>query len=383
MFLPSARTRRPSSNRVHAGVQDGGDVLFLQEHRQQAFPVRQPADSEVAQERLRGHIGQLYLPLQPRLAQPVGHVEQVLVGGAEAPGALARTHHDVGGIIEEPPPPLPGVDRVVQGGDRVRVAVWAEPGHHPEVVAVTGGDDQVVIAVDAAGRGDLLGGQVDPGGLGVGEIDPVSLERRREREGDVGGAALAERQPDQRRVEQEVVRRGDHPDIHVAVQLVADRERCGQPAEIPPQYEYLLAAALMATSLISAGQTTRHDATYPRGYGLGRVVGPAMECRSSASTARGARSDGQRTAQSKARARGWPGRQPGWASPGTATARGSLIRKLRVRSSPGAASRFVGDPHCRRLEELAGYRPGRSVSSGRRSGRLFRGRAWLLPGPVS
>jgi hypothetical protein len=74
------------------------------------------------------------------------------------------------------------------------------------------------------------------------ELDPVALERRRERERDVGRAALAERQPDQRRIEQEPVRGRDHPDIHVAVQLMADRERRGQPSEIPAQHEHLLAA---------------------------------------------------------------------------------------------------------------------------------------------
>jgi hypothetical protein len=97
------------------------------------------------------------------------------------------------------------MDRVVQGGDRVRVATRSEPRHDAEVVAVTGGDDQVVVVVGAGGRGDLLRCQVDPGGFGVHELDPVILERRRERERDVGRAALAERQPDERRVEHEPV----------------------------------------------------------------------------------------------------------------------------------------------------------------------------------
>ena len=200
MLLPSARTTRSSSTPVHAGIHDGRDVLLLQEHRQQAFPVRQPADAEVTQERLRGYVGQLHLLLQARLAQPVGEVEQVLISSAEAPGSLARAHHDVSRILQEAPPPLPGADSVIQGGNRVRVAVRAEPGHRAEVVAVTGGDNQVVIVVGTGGRSDLLRGQVDPGRLGVNELDPVVLERRRERERDVRGAALTEREPDQRRL---------------------------------------------------------------------------------------------------------------------------------------------------------------------------------------
>jgi len=76
----------------------------------------------------------------------------------------------------------------------------------------------------------------------VGELDPVVLERGGERERDVSRAALAERQPDQRRIEHEPVRRGDHPDVHVTVQFTADRQRRGQPSEVPAQHEHLLAA---------------------------------------------------------------------------------------------------------------------------------------------
>jgi hypothetical protein len=42
------------------------------------------------------------------------------------------------------------------------------------------------------------------------ETDPVRAEDGLQREGDIGRVALAERQPDQRRIEQEAVRRRAH-----------------------------------------------------------------------------------------------------------------------------------------------------------------------------
>jgi hypothetical protein len=95
--------------------------------------------------------------------------------------------------------------------------------------------------------------QIEGGGLGVHEIDPVILERRGEREGDVGGAALAEREPDERGVEHEPVRGRDHPDIHVTLQFMVHRQRRGQPPEIPAQHKHLVAAHRRPPPLRSPG----------------------------------------------------------------------------------------------------------------------------------
>jgi hypothetical protein len=158
------------------------------------------------------------------------------VGGADAAGALGRADDDVAWRVKEPLPALTGPDRVVQGGDRVRVAARPQARHRREVVAVPGRYHQVVVVVAAAGRRYLPGRQVQRGGLGVHEVDPVGLERGRQREGDVRGTPLAERQPDQRRIEQEPVGGRDHPHVHVAVQLMLDGQGRGQAAEVSPEH---------------------------------------------------------------------------------------------------------------------------------------------------
>ena len=79
---------------VHTDVHDGVDPFLLEEHLEQPLPVGQPTDTEVAEKRLWRHIGHGGLLLQPRLAQLVGEVEQVLVGSTEAAGALCGTDDD-------------------------------------------------------------------------------------------------------------------------------------------------------------------------------------------------------------------------------------------------------------------------------------------------
>src|SRR5215472_10012587 len=142
----------PGVDVVHAGAQDRGDVLLLQEHGQQCLAVRQPADAEVPQKRLGRDVGQLDLPLQAGLAELVRDVEQVLVGGAEAAGALGCADDDVAWRFKEPLPALTGPDRVVQGGDRVRVTARPQARHGCEIVTVPGRYHQVVVVVAAPGR---------------------------------------------------------------------------------------------------------------------------------------------------------------------------------------------------------------------------------------
>ena len=145
---------------VDGGVEHGGDVFLLQEHAQQRLAVGQPADAEVPEERLGRDVGELDLLLETGLAQLVGDVEQVLVGRAEASGALGGTDDDVARVVEEPSPAFAGVLGVIQGRDRVGVAVRAQAGHSVEVVAVAGGDHQVVVAYGRPSS-HRLAGQVE------------------------------------------------------------------------------------------------------------------------------------------------------------------------------------------------------------------------------
>jgi hypothetical protein len=60
----------------------------------------------------------------------------------------------------------------------------------------------------------------------------MRAEDRLQREGDTVRAALTERQPDQRRVEQEPVRRRHHGDLDVDAELVLELQRRGETAEV-------------------------------------------------------------------------------------------------------------------------------------------------------
>ena len=87
---------------------------------------------------------------------------------------------------------------------------------------------------------DLLGCGVDLGGLAVHELDPVGGEGLGHGEHHVLDLALAERDPDEGRVELEPVRLGHHGDVHAVLQLVLQAERGGQAGEVPPSTSTLL-----------------------------------------------------------------------------------------------------------------------------------------------
>jgi hypothetical protein len=161
----------------------------------------------VTEFRLRRHVGESSPFLEPGLAKLMGDVEEILVRRTEASGALRRADDDVARLIEEAPPALAGADRVLEGRDGVRVSVRSQARYDAEVVPVAGCDDQVVVAVGTGGCLDLPCRQVQFGRLRVDELDVVMLERRCEREREVGRRPLSERQPDERRVEDELVRR--------------------------------------------------------------------------------------------------------------------------------------------------------------------------------
>ena len=235
---------------VDGGVDHRGDPLLAHEHAQQLLAVRQAADAEVPQLGLGCHVRQLDLLLETGLAELVGHVEEVLVGGAEATCSLGGADDDVTGGVEEPAPAPPGPLGVEKRGDRVGVAARSQPLDRVEVVAVAGGDHQVVVRRSARRGLDLLRPQVELRCLGVDEVDAVRVEGRGQWERDVTRRPLPERQPDQRGVEQEPVRRRHHPDVHVAVQLVLHRQRGGQPAEVPTQHQHLLARHLRLPSSV-------------------------------------------------------------------------------------------------------------------------------------
>jgi hypothetical protein len=102
-----------------------------------------------------------------------------------------------------------GESTTTLGGVPYRVlllAVAGRVGMKFHLVPVAGRDDSVVIVVPgASGGSDALVVGVDLDRCRVHEVDAVPFECRRAREGDVAGAALAERQPDQARVEHEPI----------------------------------------------------------------------------------------------------------------------------------------------------------------------------------
>jgi hypothetical protein len=169
----------------------------------------------------------------------VGEVEDELIGGAEAARALGGGHHHRPRVGQQPPPALAGRHRPLQGGDGMGRAAGAGPRDGGEVLPIPGGNHQVVEAVRAVGGLHLLALGVDPGSLGVDEVDPVGLEGGRDREADVGGLAFAEGDPDKGGVEHKPVVLGDHRDLDVVLQLVLDRQGGGQAGEVGPKHQHL------------------------------------------------------------------------------------------------------------------------------------------------
>jgi hypothetical protein len=110
------------------GAQDGLDAGVLEEHAQQPLPTGQPADAEVAQERLGGHIGDRGPLGEAVLAELVGEVEDELISGAEAAGALGGGHHHRPGVGQQLFPAVGGGNRARQGGDGVGRAAGPAPG---------------------------------------------------------------------------------------------------------------------------------------------------------------------------------------------------------------------------------------------------------------
>ena len=210
------------------------DALFLQEHAQQLFAVREPADAEVAEERLGGHVGELDLLVQPGLLQLVCGVEEELVGRAEAACPLACGDDDVAGIVQEALPGRACSIGLGECGDGDRVL--GEAGDHVDVVVVAGGDDQVVVVELRPSARVTWWRFGSDGGCGVHELHAVVGEGRGDREGDVGGGRVCRRaRPDQARVEQELVVFGDDGDVDVAVQFVVHGQGGVRPPKLAPR----------------------------------------------------------------------------------------------------------------------------------------------------
>ncbi len=104
----------------------GLDVLTPQEHAQQRLAVRQPADAEVAEERLRGDVAELDLLVQTSLAQPKCGIEQELVRRAETARALRRGDHHIARIARKPRQASPA--RTASGREVIVTAFSARPG---------------------------------------------------------------------------------------------------------------------------------------------------------------------------------------------------------------------------------------------------------------
>ncbi len=217
----------------------GADPLLAQERAEQSFAARQAAHPEMPQERFGCDEGQRYAAGQPQLAQLLGGVEQEFVGGAETTGALGRGHHDRAWVVQELRPGQSRGFGVGQGRDRLGVPTGSDARHRVEVVAVARGQHEVVVGLHPAVHGHRPARRVDGGDLAMDEPDAVVREGALERERDVGGVALPERQPDERRVEDETVRRRDDGDHDLVAQLVLELEGSGQAGEVPADDDHM------------------------------------------------------------------------------------------------------------------------------------------------
>ena len=205
--------------------------------------VADAAEAEVAEERLRRDERDRHAVCEAGLAELVAGVEQELVGRAEARAALRGADDDRAGVLQEALPGVAREDRVVEVADRLRVAaLGAESSDLLEREARAGRDHEPVVGeLPIAGDHDPSL-QVEAVGGRVHERDPLALEHRRELERDIGGAALAERQPDQRGDEREVIAaiedghldRVLHPSLDLERGRQAGEARADDDHPVPP-----------------------------------------------------------------------------------------------------------------------------------------------------
>ncbi len=119
----------------------------------------------MAEEGLGGDEGHRDPVREPGLPDPVGDVEQELVGGTKARTALRRSDHDRAGIVEEALPRVLGPERVLEVADRLggTGAIGPEARHTREIEMRAGGHEQTVVRerrsvgeLDAPARRSIL-----------------------------------------------------------------------------------------------------------------------------------------------------------------------------------------------------------------------------------
>jgi hypothetical protein len=209
------------------------------EHPEQLLSAGEPADPEVPRKRLGAHVVDGDALREPVPFELVRDVEDELVRRTEAGGALRGSDHDRARLVHEASPPLGRVHGSLERGDRVRVAAASESGDHVEVIHVSGGDHEIVVAVHAPCGLDLLRSGVDLRRLSVHEVHPVPLERRRDRDRDVPRRSLPEGNPDERWVEGEPIRLGDNGHVDVGAELALQTQRCRDACEVAAENERL------------------------------------------------------------------------------------------------------------------------------------------------
>ena len=240
------------------------DVVTVKETLHHLLGGADAAEAEVAEERLGGDERDRSDLVQPGLLDPVAHVEQELVRGAEARPTLSGADDDRTGVLEEPLPRLAGEQRVVEVAHRLGVAAFGtEARDLLERQSRAGADEQPVVGDLLTGRrGHRTAGRVDLRRGLVDEPDALLRVHRRERERHVLGVTESEGKPDQRRDEGEIRPRVEHHDLVAISDELARLERRGHPREARTDDDDPLATGHVDCSFV--GSKLLHNCTVVR-----------------------------------------------------------------------------------------------------------------------
>ncbi len=191
--------------------------------------------------RLRGNEGDGHAVAHAMPAQRRFEYGDVLVGGAEAAGALDAADDHRPRIGDQFPDIGVGLFRMIHAADPLGIArVRTQARHILECAAHARGDDEEIVVDFASALDDepvvRRIDAIDPSGD---ESDAVFLEMRASGQNDVFPLAPADRQPRNRGNELEVVRLVDHRDLVLAGQRFPQFVGGGHAAESSAEYHHM------------------------------------------------------------------------------------------------------------------------------------------------
>src|SRR6266511_1419938 len=206
-------------------------MLHLEECLGHRLCITKAADAEVPQEWFGSDERQRRFLEQVVLLELIAHVEDKLIRRAEAGRALRRADHDWSRVLQEAFPGVAGLLRMRDVADRPGVLLRPQARHTGKVDLRASGDQQVVVGyrLTVGEHQALL--QVEPGHTGLDKVNMMLGVDWADIKCDIVFIAQAERIPDQRRDEDEVVGIGHDGDVVIVAEQLVQLQRAGVAGE--------------------------------------------------------------------------------------------------------------------------------------------------------